>query len=138
MSFGYHVIWLNSESDRLNFSDYAKLLKAFKNVYVLPDIDKTGKRQAIQMALKYSEIKIIWLPEKLTLLKDFRGNPLKDFRDYVQKNYFGDRDKFIKRFDNLKQNALPMRFWDAFWNPKSEETNYKFNNSFLKSIFYIT
>ena len=130
MSFGYHVIWLTSESDRLNFSDYAKLLKAFKNVYVLPDIDKTGKRQAIQMALKYSEIKIIWLPEKLTLLKDFRGNPLKDFRDYVQKNYFGDRDKFIKRFDNLKQNALPMRFWDAFWNPKSEETNYKFNNSF--------
>ena len=130
MSFGYHTIWLNSESDTLSFSDYIKLVNAFKNVYVLPDIDATGKRQAIQMALKYSDIKIIWLPEKLSLLKDFRGNALKDFRDYVQKNYFGDKEKFIKKFDNLKQNAFPMRFWDGYWSKKNECMKYNFNNSY--------
>ena len=103
---GYNVIWFNSESESISLDLYHKLTIMVNNLYNLPDIDTTGVKQAYKLALQYLDIKTIWLPEKLKTYKDHRGNPRKDFRDYV------DIWPKIEDFKKLMRVAMPMRFWD--------------------------
>lgn len=134
-SFGYNVVWLNSESDNLTFQAYKTLKDCANNVYVLPDIDATGKKQGVELALEYTDIKIIWLPKWLSWRKDFRGKPRKDFRDLVQVSYHkGNENAFEGLLKKMVTNALPMRFWDENWRKKrgTEEwiCKYEFNNEY--------
>jgi 5S rRNA maturation endonuclease (ribonuclease M5) len=134
-SFGYNVVWKNSETDKLTFTDYTTLKECAKNIYVLYDIDNTGKEKAVELALEYTDIKIIWLPKWLSVRKDFRGKPRKDFRDLVQLSYHkGNENVFEGLFKKMVNNAFPMRFWDEKWYKKrgTDEwaCKYEFNNAF--------
>jgi hypothetical protein len=42
-------------------------------LYYVADLDSTGVKQAIAMGLKFLDIKLLWLPEKLKQHKDKRG-----------------------------------------------------------------
>lgn len=133
-SFGYQVIWLNSETATLKNTQYREIKKYCNELFNLPDIDNTGIRQAINLGLQYLDIKTIWLPDKLKSFKDPRGNPRKDFRDYVE-IYPSQWD-----FSNLVKIAIPLQFWDIENTDKG--TRYHFNNVhayyFLKSNgFYL-
>jgi hypothetical protein len=104
--FGYNVIWLNSETATVDPKLYGELNKMAEQIYNLPDIDSTGRKQAIKLGLQYLDIKTIWLPAKLRDYHDHRGKPRKDFRDYVE---IWPR---IEDFKKLMRVAMPMRFWD--------------------------
>jgi len=118
---GFNVIWFNSESESISPKLYSELTKMADEIYNLPDIDSTGKKQAYKLGLQYLDIKTIWLPEKLTEYKDHRGNPRKDFRDYV------DLWPRIEDFNKLMRVAMPMRFWDEIYG--NGVLKYYFNNA---------
>ena len=125
-SFGNVVIWLNSETASLTGDLYKELTKLANNIYNLPDIDKTGVKQAVKVGLDYLEIKTIWLPNYLLQSKDWRGNPRKDFLDFVNLKYNKERPHIVKNaFKKLIANALPMKFWDE--QTKDGVTKYIYN-----------
>jgi len=124
-ALGYNTIWLNSETAKLRHDVYNSLKNQCENVYNLPDIDSTGLRQAHELAMQYLTIKTIVLPQKLKERNDFRGNPCKDVRDYLQ--HFSKSS-----FDDLVKDALPYKFWDDVpqFNRDGEfkKWTYEFNN----------
>lgn len=125
-SFGYYVIWLNSETASLTNDLYNRLKKLANNIYNLPDIDKTGVKQAVKVGLDHLEIKTIWLPNYLLQSKDWRGNPRKDFLDFVNLKYNIQRPNIVKKaFKKLIANALPMKFWDE--TKKDGQIKYMYN-----------
>lgn len=118
-SFGYSVIWLNSETASLDSNLFKKLNSLANTIYNLPDIDKTGVSQAVKLGLTYLDINTIWLPKYLLRTKDWRGNPRKDFLDFVNLKY-NDANPFAftKILRKLVDNALPMKFWDESYTDK--------------------
>lgn len=124
-SFGYHVIWLNSETASLSFDTFNKLKRLANTIYNLPDIDKTGVKQAVKLGLDFLELKTIWLPKYLLQSKDWRGNPRKDFLDFVNLKYNKTRPGIVKKaFKKLIDNALPMKFWDEQITDKGTKYHY--------------
>jgi hypothetical protein len=99
----YHVIWANSETATLSEYNFNKLKGFAWNIYNMPDIDDTGKREAHKLAYEYIEIKTIRLPEHLKLRRDHNGNPCKDVRDYL--NFHNKYD-----FENLRKTAWSYDF----------------------------
>ncbi len=120
-AMGYWVVWLNSESAKLNGAQYGSIARLCKSFYNLPDIDRTGVRQAHELAMIYLELKTIWLPAELEDRRDFRGNPCKDVRDYFR---FYNR----KHFEDLIKVALPYQFWDEVkkYNKKGDFIGYDY------------
>src|SRR5690606_25630310 len=112
-SFGYFPIWFNSESEVLSFEEYTELKKYTNQIIYIPDLDNAGLKQSLQIALKYLDIKIMMLPHYLTLKKDKRGRPCKDFKDFVV-NFYNKKDdlSFRARLRKLIDNALPAQFWN--------------------------
>lgn len=117
---GYQVIWLNSETAEFKEELYKELAKYCEILYNLPDIDKTGIDRGILLGMKYLDIHTIWLPDKLRTYNDARGKPRKDLRDFVE--IYPKNESF---YDLLKV-AVPMRFWDEFYEQK--KLKYYFNN----------
>lgn len=129
-SFGKFPLFTNSESDQLDFEEIKKIKIWAKDIYYVADLDATGVKQAIAMGLKFLDIKLLWLPEKLKLYRDKRGNPCKDFKDYVEKFYHPKTSKaFSAGLEKLIANALPLQFWtEKFANKKM---NYNISNTRL-------
>ena len=119
-SYGYNVIWLNSETATLQPKDYKEIKKYCNYVYTLPDIDATGRKSAIKLALQYLDIRIIWLPAKLLRFRDNRGKSRKDFKDFIEL-YPKQGD-----FNRLYYSAIPLQFWDEQLTDKGMK--YQFNN----------
>jgi hypothetical protein len=129
-SFGKFPIWFNSETAHLEWDEFKKIKVWAKEIYYVADLDSTGIKQAISMGLKFLDIKLLWLPEKLKQYKDKRGNPFKDVKDYVQKMYLKENpNPFINGLDKLVSNALPMQFWTEWFANK--KTNYNLSNTRL-------
>lgn len=140
-SFGYNVVWLNSETATLDWNIYKTLQSMTTTLYNLPDIDKTGVQQGVQLAMKYLDIKTIWLPDYLKFKRDFRGNKCKDVRDFVTHFYNPKNNGVFSQLKKLVQNALPMKFWDEAYSERLKKMTYSFNivvsHHFLKhSGFY--
>jgi len=115
---GHAVIWQNSETAVLEYDVYKEIKELAKNIYNVPDLDATGIRQGYALALKYIDIKTIWLPEKLRLKKDWRGNPCKDATDFFDKYTRAD-----KLFGKMKAVAFSLKFW-----MHSKKNGYTLNN----------
>ncbi|WP_026730176.1 hypothetical protein [Flavobacterium denitrificans] len=129
-SFGRFPIWFNSESEHLDWEEMKQLKVWAKDVYYVADLDNTGIKQAIAMGLKFLDIKLLWLPEKLKECRDKRANPCKDFKDYVDKFYKpDDANAFTNSFDKLVSNALPFQFWTEYFHNK--KMNYNLSNTRL-------
>ncbi|MCG8734624.1 hypothetical protein [Tenacibaculum finnmarkense] len=124
-SFGHYVIWLNSETATFQSSLFKQLSDLANNVYNLPDIDKTGVRQAVKLGMQFLDLKTIWLPTYLSESKDWRGNPRKDFLDFVNLKHNKEKPFVIKSaLNKLITNALPMKFWDVIATEKGMKYVY--------------
>ncbi|TSE05222.1 hypothetical protein FOF46_23450 [Aquimarina algiphila] len=124
-SFGYYVVWKNSETAILTKQQYKTLKGLTEDLCNLPDIDFTGVKQAVNLGLQYLDIKTIWLPQYLLKSRDWRGNPKKDFKDFIDLKFNSERPGSFKTIlKKLVENALPMKFWDEV--PKYDaKGNYK-------------
>ena len=136
-SFGHYPLWFNSESETLEYADYKEIMAMVENLYYIADLDATGRAQAIKLGLKFLDIKLLWLPEGLQKYRDKRGNPRKDFKDFVEVFYKkGENAKFNNRLNKLIENALPLKFWEEYY--RENQKKYTFKNSrayhFLKHM----
>lgn len=104
-ALGYNVLWSNSETDKIPEEKYKKLFAITYAFYQVNDIDYTGIAATHEFALKHLNCRNIMLPESLRDLKDKKGKPCKDVRDFF--HHF-----FPKDFEILMANACPYRFWD--------------------------
>ncbi len=82
------------------------------------DLDATGLAQALRNALKHINIYSIELPAWLRAKKDFRGNPCKDLKDFI--NLSGEnQEQTYYNFLVLKRNARRIKFWQKTVEEKS-------------------
>lgn len=119
-SLGNDVIWFNSESEQLSFEEWQKLSVICKTIYNLPDIDKTGIRQAVALGLTFLDLKTIWLPAKLA------EQNKKDFRDWIASYKSLDIKVSKSAFEKLLHQALQFKFWK--WNPKTGAYKYVYDS----------
>ena len=113
-ALNYTPLWFNSETYNLSESEYIEITKYVDRLYNIPDIDATGIRRGIELASKFIDIYLVWLPERLKTYKDRRGNPRKDFRDFCE--IWPEK----KRFRDLLNMAMPFRFWEYKQNEKGQ------------------
>lgn len=125
-AYGFNVLWLNSETSKIEAKQYREVAKMVETIYNLPDIDATGKREGIKLALQHIDIKTIWLPDYLLTLKDARGYTRKDFRDWLDLRKTKSRVEVQREIERMLKLALPCRFWDVEVSDKGEK--YSFNN----------
>ncbi|TEB41076.1 hypothetical protein D0809_27370, partial [Flavobacterium circumlabens] len=52
-SLGYDLIWYNSESEQINYTEYNQLKEICKNIYNLPDLDESGVKYGYEVAEKF-------------------------------------------------------------------------------------
>ena len=127
-SFGHFPLWFNSESEQMEYAEYKDIMVMVKELYYVADLDNTGINQAVKLGLKYLDIRLLWLPKGLSKWRDKRGNPRKDFKDYVEVFYKpGNEIKFKNQLNKLIDNALPMKFWNEYRTDKG--IKYSFKNS---------
>lgn len=105
-SLGYDVIWFNSETEVISSEEYFELSKIAKNIYYVPDLDETGVRQAVQVAEKGLDIKIVWLPKNLL------SQNKKDFRDWICREKTSGIEVIKAIFKKMLSQSLNFRFWD--------------------------
>ena len=131
-SLGYNVIWFNSEAEIINSFEYNQLSRIAKNIYYVPDNDKTGITQAVKIGLQYLKIKIVWLPKKVG------ETPIKDFADWIKCNKTKKIEAINYNFQQILGQSLAFQFWE--WNTK--RSNYVLNNenmiNFLKHNGFYT
>lgn len=111
-SMGYHPLWFNSETYHLSVEEYKEIMKYVEVLYNIPDIDDTGRRKGKELALRFTDIHTIWLPNWLSSYKDNRGKPRKDLRDWMELR----SEK--KDFKNLMKVAMPAKFWVVYYDKK--------------------
>ena len=79
LSMGYQPVWQDSETVELPEDDLWRLLKYAKRVINLPDIDATGVKMGIRLALRYPQLFNAWMtPKDMGFLHDNRGRQRKD------------------------------------------------------------
>ncbi|NVO11705.1 MAG: toprim domain-containing protein [Bacteroidales bacterium] len=110
-SNGYRVVWLNSETAKFTASDYRILKKLAKKIYILPDIDKTGIKEALEVCTRFLDIHIIWLPEDLKRFKDWKGKECKDIRDFFKHYHTNNYSNNFLYFKKLVETSLSLQFW---------------------------
>jgi hypothetical protein len=123
-SLGYDVIWFNSESEQISYEEYVLLRTIAKNVYNLPDIDKSGMKYGKEVAENFWDLKSIWLS------KDKMTANGKDFRDWLAFYRSSDKNAIKGFFENLKTGALKCKFFDKK-TAKTGAPTYKINLSNL-------
>lgn len=114
-SLGYHPLWFNSETYKVTVDEYRQITRYVETVYNIPDIDATGRKKGTELALRFINIHTIWLPEKLASYRDHRGNPRKDFRDWME------IWKTNSDFRGLLELATPAKFWTMQWVSGKDE-----------------
>lgn len=120
-ALGYRVLWQNSESEQLDDHDMKLLRSIAWNVYNLPDIDTSGRKNGHELGMKFLDLKTIWLPDELLKLDADGKATSKDLRDWLRSG----KKKFD--FDRLVATAIPYRFWDEERQLDSEgKPKYKF------------
>lgn len=120
-SLGKWPVWFNSETAHIKYEQIHTLLRLCWELYNIPDIDKTGREAAKNLALRFLKIKTVWLPSELQDKKDWRGNPCKDLTDFL--NHYEER-----KFSYLVQSAKSLEYWEV-----KETTNKKTD---VKTIKY--
>lgn len=104
-SMGVSPIWLNSETARLENATTKKIEEYVHTIYNIPDIDETGIREGKHLALRFLDLKTVWLPPTLRRFRDHRGNPRKDLHDWM------DLHSRSSEFYELLKGAISAKFW---------------------------
>lgn len=130
---GYLPLWMNSETAHLEKKQYEEIMKKVERLYNIPDMDKTGVRKGMELAMEYVDIYTVELPKWLEKYKDMRGRPRKDVRDFVE------IQPSIYEFKQLLKMAKPCRFWEKNMREKGKysiEINTLYLLNFLKANGY--
>lgn len=113
LAMGCQPIWLDSETRQLTDSQFYQLQKYAKRVINIPDIDSTGKRMGISLALAIPSLHTAWLTQAdFYGLHDNRGRLCKDLRDYLRLN------PTRKAMEKLLGRARQAQFWTEHTNDK--------------------
>ena len=136
---GYHVCWPNSESMTITETHVRILTSLAKKVYILYDIDETGKREAMKLAMRYLDLNLIILPESLRAQGRGRnGKPYKDAKDFFT-HYKKDGAAL---FNDLVKISGSLKFWTAKWSKQANTYRYDINNEqmyrFLEAAGFFT
>lgn len=138
---GYHVCWLNSETAELSAAQFAVLKKISKKIYILYDVDDTGRERMQKIALDFLDIAIINLPADLPSFRTRKGKPCKDAKDFFmhyRRPGLGDIDQI---FENMLKLSCGLKFWTESLD-KRNSTTYDVNNiqmyAFLQAMGYYT
>lgn len=134
-SLGCHVYWLNSESASLEYSQWEEIDQLCNKHYQVMDLDTTGHEYAMKFALKHINLYTLYLPEWLKYKSDWRGNPCKDAKDFVNISGY-DLEDTARNFAQLKRRAMPMRFWTKSVNEKSGKVDYYINLEYYYHFLY--
>lgn len=128
-SMGYPVVWKNSESEPLSYLHYKMLKERCKKLCYLGDLDITGIRETVSIALFYTDLCIIRLPEWITQ-ETYRGKPCKDVTDWAKLEYRKKKkpESLKTAFELLVKDALPARFWNLKYNASGDFQGYEFDN----------
>jgi len=128
-SFGYDVIWFNSETEIISEYDLNQLFKIAKNVVYVPDLDTTGIEQAVRMGFMsetHLKIKMLFLP------KELKERNKKDIKDWVFLHKTEKLTSLIYQFNRLLSQALEFEFW--YFNKKRGV--YQINNIRLVNFLH--
>lgn len=120
-SLGKYVIWYNSEAEIPTKEEIYELKKIAKNIYYIPDLDATGKEQALKLGLKHLDVKIVWLPEVLA------AENKKDIADWVRKHKHLPKAQVEAMFNQLVSMALNFKFWQR----DKDKGRYSLNNKIM-------
>lgn len=123
-SMGFPPLWFNSETYKLSVEEYKEIMKYTDTLYNIPDIDETGRRKGNELALRFIDIRTVWLPDWLATYHDNRGKPRKDLRDWMELR----SEK--RNFTDLLKSAMPARFWVSSMD-KNGKLTHKINTSYL-------
>lgn len=124
------VVWFNSETADITESQIGLLFKYAVDVINVPDLDPTGVEAGKKIAIEHMDVKTAWLPEEITKRKDFRGNPFKDFTDFMKINSSYDDDEqseLKKKVERFLELARPAKFWSSTYNKNRNTVDYKVN-----------
>lgn len=124
-SLGYMPLWFNSETYHLDDDEIREIMKHVDTLYNIPDLDETGRRKGTELALRYIDVRTVWLPEWLGGYRDNRGKPRKDLRDWMELRHTKKEFKF------LMQMAMPAKFWKTTQNKKSGEVRHSIDTACL-------
>lgn len=124
-SLGYMPLWFNSETYHLSDEEVREIMQHVETLYNIPDIDETGIRKGTELALRYIDVRTVWLPDWLGKYRDNRGKPRKDLRDWMELRHTKKEFKF------LMQMAMPARFWKTNTNKKTGETRHSIDTACL-------
>jgi hypothetical protein len=129
-SLGFHVYWLNSESADLDYDTFKEIDDLCLSHYQIMDLDRTGNKFAYENALKHITMFNVELPIWLKKHNDWRGNPCKDLKDFI--NIAGSEKSATEfEFLVLVRNARRVKFWDKVTDPKTKRVNYNINMEFF-------
>jgi hypothetical protein len=125
-SLGFHSYWLNSESKDFTWRMYKEVDDLCRNHYQIMDLDATGQREALKNALKHIDQYTIELPTWLSWKRDWRDNPCKDLKDFI--NIAGDNEDSTRyEILILKRASMRVKFWSKTTDPKTKKANYNLN-----------
>ena len=122
-ALGYRPLWFNSETYKLTESEYRQIENLVETIYNIPDIDETGVRKGIELAMEYLDVRTVWLPEWMKNYRDARGKHRKDLRDYVE------LAPDTRSFKKLLELAMPMKFWEFV--PTKDGERPEINSEYL-------
>lgn len=133
-AFNNYPLWFNSETYNLSEFEYKEIMRYVERLYNIPDIDQTGVKKGVELAMKYIDIYTVWLPERLRLFRDQRGKPRKDFRDYCE--IWPEKS----RFTDLLNLAMPVCFWETVIDKgkKRLDINSDYVTYFLKCNGFVS
>ena len=125
-SLGEFSIWLNSETEKLNFIEHNEILTYVKEFINIPDIDITGIKQAHELAEFFWNMRTIWLP------KDKLGTKGKDFKDWMKFYNNSDLEIIKRQFSMLINGSLKIKFFDIDAKNKGVKIKPTYLHYFLK------
>lgn len=114
-----HVCFPHSETVEIPPRTISRLREIANEIFILYDIDETGRKRANRLAMRFLDLKVVYLPKDLAKLTSSRtGNPCKDAEEYF--NYYPSQLKNVRHFygsdinehfANMLCDAKPMKFW---------------------------
>ena len=137
---GYHVCWLNSETADIDSYSFYLLRKITKDneLYILYDIDDTGRKASERIAMKHLDIRIIRLPDDLSRFRDRKGKPCKDAKDFFVHYRTPKHRNPKKHFDALVKTAQSLKFWAEKYDSKGNPSGYEIDNEQLYGFLHAT
>lgn len=124
-SLGFMPLWFNSETYHISDDEIKSIMQHVDVLYNIPDIDDTGIRKGKELALRYIDIRTIWLPQWLGNYRDNRGKARKDLRDWMELRHTKKEFKFLMKM------AMPAKFWITETNAKTGKVRYSIDTACL-------